>query len=308
LAEFKDSPRTQAESGTEAPPRKGRGGVRTPEGKRVSRANALKDSLRSKVVYTPEIAAAIVELTKIFTEQHRPRTAYERMLISDMAVAKAKLDHTRKLGVLDHERRIIRALYFWDADHDARALALSKNLARDPEHTAHALGWTYAGAKLMVSYWEGLAVALRKNGDWDEVQRRLAYDRLRVRVELRPGSDRVPASGDTVALAALAQQEIEELEDRIADVLEPKHRADQGMVASGLALDEDTTTRKLRRYESGFKSDFNKAEALFFKSRAESEAAAQEAADAFADNPPKTSDAGYDYLCRNSRNTGRCPL
>jgi hypothetical protein len=150
----------------------------------------------------------------------------------------------------------------------------------------------------MVSYWKGLSAAARQSGDWDESQRRLAFDLLRVRVELRPASDRLPPSGDTAGLAALAQREIDALEDRIADVLEPKHRTDQGMVTSGLALDEDATTRRLRRYESGFKNDFNKAEALFLKSRAESAAAANEAADALAEKLPPTSEAGYDYLSR----------
>src|SRR5262245_25861839 len=92
--------------------RKGPGGVRSEAGKRASRANAVKDSLRSKVVFTPEVAALVVERTKIFTEEYRPQTEHERMLISDMAIAKARFDRAQELLALDEHRRMLRVLEF----------------------------------------------------------------------------------------------------------------------------------------------------------------------------------------------------
>jgi hypothetical protein len=62
---------TDAPNGSEAPRRKRGGGVRTEAGKAESRRNALKGSLRAKVVFTPEMAARIVERNRIFTEQFK---------------------------------------------------------------------------------------------------------------------------------------------------------------------------------------------------------------------------------------------
>src|SRR5262249_19360175 len=128
------------------PPPKGRGGVRTQDGKRSARGNAVKDSLRSKVVFTPAMAAAIAVLKQIFTTQFQPQTEYEQMLISDMAIAKAKLDHAGELLLLDGERVVERAVDFWDVDQTASALAISRSLSRNPERTVHTLGNTKKGA------------------------------------------------------------------------------------------------------------------------------------------------------------------
>jgi hypothetical protein len=65
--ETNSAPRPETEP--QARPRKRGGGPRTPEGKRASCANAIKDSLRSKTVFTGQVAAAIVERTRTFTAQ-----------------------------------------------------------------------------------------------------------------------------------------------------------------------------------------------------------------------------------------------
>jgi hypothetical protein len=170
-----DSAATQAQAGAETRARKRGGGPRTPEGKRTSCANALKDSLASKTVFTPEMAAAIVERTRIFTQQYKPQNEHEQMLIYDMAVAKAQWDHATELLIRDHYRCVDRAYHWWDVDHTERALDVSKRLERDCQKTAHTLGWTKKGAELLISFWEGLGEALQSNGDWDEPQRRLCY-------------------------------------------------------------------------------------------------------------------------------------
>src|SRR5262249_3289096 len=147
---------SQAATQPEPPPRKRGGGPRSEQGKNKSRANACKDSLTSSVVFTPEMAAAIAEMNRILTEEYKPRTPFERMIILDMAVAKARLDLARDHSVRDYQRCILRALHFWDHDEEARALEIYKYMDRYPARTVHALGETKKGAELLISYWKGL--------------------------------------------------------------------------------------------------------------------------------------------------------
>jgi hypothetical protein len=259
MAEQNDAPTTDAQTGTEVPPRKRGGGVRTEAGKANSRQNALKGSLRSKVVFTPEMAARIVERTRIFTEQFKPRNDYEIMLISDMAIAKVKLDRCQELAIEDYSRCVWRAFDFWDDDQHARALEIAKNLERQPERTVHALRFTKKGAELLITYWAGLADAARTNGGWDESQQRLAFDLLAVRRELRSGSTRLPLGGDgnKEALIALAEEQIAKLEDRIERVLEACHTAERDEAVAGIFYVEDAATKKLRKDESRARCDYN---------------------------------------------------
>jgi hypothetical protein len=310
MADQNHSPSTDAQNGTEIPPRKRGGGVRTEAGKANSRRNALKGSLRAKVVFTPEMAARIVERTRIFTEHFKPRDDYEKMLISDMAIAKAKLDRCQELAIEDYSRCVWRAFDFWDDDQHARALEIAKNLERQPERTVHALRQSKKGAELMISYWAGLADAARTNGGWDEAQQRLAYDLLSVRVELRSGSTRLPLAGGKEALIAFAEEQIAKLEDRIERVLEACHTAEQDEAVAGIFYVEDAATKKLRKDESRARGDYNKAYGMLLAGRAEADAAAggNGKSDGIPPVPPKASEAGFDYLFRRFQTMSRMPV
>jgi hypothetical protein len=308
MADQNDSPTTDAWNGAEVPPRKRGGGVRTEAGKANSRRNALKDSLRAKVVFTPDMAARIVERTRIFTEQFQPRNDYEHMLIYDMAIAKAKLDRCQELAIEDYSRCVWRAFDFWDDDREARALDIAKHLERFPERTVRALRSCKKGAELMISYWSGLADAARTNGGWDEAQQRLAYDLLAVRRELRSGSTRLPLGGGKEALIAFAEEQIVKLEDRIELVLEACHTAERDEAVVGIFYVEDAATKKLRKDESRARSDYNKAYGMLLAGRAEAEAPAGGKADGIPSVPPKASEAGFDYLFRRFETMSRMPI
>jgi hypothetical protein len=305
-----DATTADAQNGSEVPPRKRGGGPRTEAGKARSRRNALKGSLRSKVVFTPEMAARIVERTRIFTEQFKPRNDYERMLIADMAIAKAKLDRCQELTIEDYSRRVLRALNFWDDDQEARALEIARNLERQPERTVHALRATKKGAELMITYWAGLADAARTNGAWDEAQQRLAYDLLSVRVELRSGSTRVPVGGDKEVLIALAEEQIGKLRDRIERVLDACHTTQQGEAIAGIFSDEDAVTKGLRKDESRARCDYNKAYGMLLAGRAAAEAAgtSTDKPDGIPPVPQQASEAAFDYLLKRFRIMCQMPV
>jgi hypothetical protein len=299
---------TDAQNGSEVPPRRRGGGVRSEAGKANSRRNALKDSLRAKVVFTDEMAARIVERNRILTEQFQPKNDYEKSLILDMAIAKAKWDHCQELAIEDYSRCVWRAFDFWDDDQEARALEIAKNLERQPERTVHALRSSKMGAELMITYWSGLADAARTNGGWDEAQQRLAFDLLAVRVELRAGSTRLPLDGGKDALIALAQQQIAKLEDRIERVLEACHTSERDEAIVGIFYVEDAATKKLRKDESRARCDFNKAYGMLMAGRAEADAAGTGKADGIPPVPPKASEAAFDYLLKRFETMSRMPV
>jgi hypothetical protein len=308
MVDWNDSTTIDAQNGSAVPPRKRGGGPRSGSGKAQSRRNALKGSLRAKVVFTPDMAARIVERTKTFTDQYKPRNDYERMLIADMAVAKARLDRCQELAIEDYSRCILRAHEFWDDDQEARALEIAKNLERHPERTVHALRSTKKGAELMITYWSDLADAARTNGGWDEAQQRLAYDLLAVRVELRSGSTRVPRGGNPEALIALAEEQISRLRDRIERILDACHTTQQGEAISGMFYVEDAVTKRLRKDESRARCDYNKVLGLLLQGRAEAEAATTGEADGLPPVPPKASEAAFDYLLKRFEMMCRMPV
>jgi hypothetical protein len=162
----------------------------------------------------------------------------------------------------------------------------------------------------MIEYWTGLADAARTNGGWDDAQQRLAYDLLAVRQELRSGSTRLPLGGGKEALIALAEEEINKLEDRIERVLEACHTAEQDEAIVGIFYVEDAATKKLRKDESRARGDYNKAYGMLLAGRAEAEAAAAagDKADGIPPVPPKASEAGFDYLLKRFRAMCRMPI
>jgi hypothetical protein len=246
------------------------GGRQTSErGREQARANSYQHGFRAKVVFSAEMAQAIAERTRMLEEQFRPQGKYESSLISDMAVARVKLDRAADLLVANADRVVGRARDFWDHDQRERALKLFKRLPKNPPQLAHKLAGTKQGALLLLERWEGLSVAALAAGDWDEPQREMALDMLGTPLELRSSSTVVAAAGDKEALAALAAREIARLRSRVEQVLGPQDARNQADTIAGLRLADDDETRLLRCYESAARRDYNRAHAELLRVRGE---------------------------------------
>jgi hypothetical protein len=122
-----------------------------------SRANSFDHGLRAKVVFSDEMAQAILERTRMLDNQFLPVGEYENSLINDMAVARVKLDIAADLLIASADRVVSRARDFWDFDRRERALKLLRRLPKNPAYLAHKLAGTKQGALIMVERWEGLA-------------------------------------------------------------------------------------------------------------------------------------------------------
>ena len=276
-----------ARDGTEAPgvepgsaTRKRGGGPQSIFGRERSRANSLKEGLNSKVVFTQEMTNAILEKTNILTEEFKPETPYERMIIGEMAIARAKLEHASRLIIEDIDRPLFRALNFWEYDQKTNAIKMRTRLAKHPERIANALAGSKAGADLCIGYWSELAAILDSTGDWNEQQRRLAFDLLGICIELRSGSTRVPPVGDKAGLAAVAAGEIARLRQAKGDLLDDLDISSQADAAAGRPLEDDAKTKSLQRKEKGdSRRDFYQARDELLRSRAAAAQAEKERED-----------------------------
>jgi len=222
-----------------------------------SRENAVKSSLRSKLVFSKDMVTRILERNRILDSQFRPETRYELMLIADMALAKARMDRAAELQVENEDRYIDRTINYWDHDQETRALKLRARLSRDPERVAHALSGFKQGADLMITAWQGLAGSLEVTGDWDEEQRQLSLDLRGVPHVLRVGNWLFPPTVDKAMLAATAAREIARLQAKKDEWLDEHDEYSQDDALSGLAPEDDPTTRRLRRYEAMAKRDYD---------------------------------------------------
>ena len=244
---------------------------------------------------------AILEKTSILTEEFKPETPYERMIIGEMAIARAKLDHASRLIIEDIDRPLFRALNFWEYDQKTNAIKMRTRLAKDPERIANALAGSKAGADLCIGYWSELAAILDSTGDWNEQQRRLAFDLLGICIELRSGSTRVPPVSDKAGLAAVAAGEIARLRQAKGDLLDDLDISSQEDAAAGRPLEDDARTKNLKRQERGFRRDFYKARDELLRSR---EAAAQ----AEKEREDQDDDFGHEPPHMLARDTGRRPF
>src|SRR4051812_28163733 len=233
-----------------APAKKRGGGPRTPEGKEQSKRNALKHGMRAKVLLPDDLAAAVAGRTAELADEFLPGSPYEEWLVGQMALASARLDRCAELAIADLRRSVDRASLCWDDDRRKAVEDLAARLPKDPSRVAQALGRSRQGTDWLIGRWEGLGEALDANGAWDEAQRRLAFDLLGVAPELRNGSAKVPPEGDARGLAALVARQLARLRERREEALDWLDENERAMTASGMPLEEDAPTARVRRYEA----------------------------------------------------------
>ena len=263
---------------TQSTTRKRGGGVRTLAGRMKSRENAVKSSLRSKVLFSKDMAVRILDRYQILKEQFQPRTRYLTMLVADMALAKAHGDRAAELLIENEDRNVERTVDFWDHDQSMRALHLRKRLAKNPAWFAHVLSGFKQGAELLISEWERLAKILADGGDWDLAQR-TALDLAGVSLVLRPGNLLLAPGLDRVSrdeMAAMAAREIARLRHCIKSWLDDKDLDSQDDSLIGLGFEEGIVTRRLQRYETTSRREYTKAYDEFMRVKAEGEAIVKE--------------------------------
>ena len=244
------------------------GGPRTAEGKDVSRRNALKRGLRSKLVFPDDVADLVEKRTRDFFAEFSPRSTYEEVLVRDMATASIRFERCASLSVADLIRVVDRAESLWEPDRRALAEDLASRLSKEPSRIVAGLRRTLQGTDFLVENWELLAEIARETGRWDDAQRGLAFDLLGVPRVLRNGLSVVPAGDETARLITLTESEIADLRELQTTTLEDFNDSEQAMAMAGMPLTEDAASARLRKDETRARNDFAKARRDLLLSRA----------------------------------------
>ncbi len=197
-------------------------GPKTKEGKAVSRANAVKHGLRSRVVPVADEATIQARAVGVF-EMFRPQTEAQAWFCGWITQTTIQLD---QVAVIEKEVRddaSHRAATCWSADQAREANRIAARLARQPEQTVGQLRLTVAGCDWLIARWAMLADQARRQL-WTDEQKTLAHDLLGTPPEFRaePPTHQVDTSGKAISPALteleLAQAQLGELLQCRADV------------------------------------------------------------------------------------------
>ncbi len=142
-------------------PRKRGGGPRTPEGKRASSRNALRDGYRSKVVLPENMERAYAARKIDFAAQFAPASTYESVLVDTLARTSVQLERCAEEGLADLKRIINQAETSWDDDRRAKVNELAERLAKHPERISYILKSSKHGVDWLIDAGPGWAVRSR---------------------------------------------------------------------------------------------------------------------------------------------------
>jgi hypothetical protein len=257
----------------------------TPEGKARSRRNGCKDGLTGAGVVLPPSAAADVEHREAeFANDFRPRTAVERELVRQMALASWR-SHELSLRIIQHDTRITAARWAnWEQDEQIAAAELGRRLGDDPEAVVAQLQRSSTGCNWLIERWrllDGAVVGPEEGGPvcaWTDADLALALNLLARPVELRH------LDGDTRRLEALRDQahsgseeavaelreiiagKVAALEKRSEEIWEEVEQPLLRDLHAGAMIDLGVEGTRLRRYEAAadrlFRSAWTKLERL----------------------------------------------
>jgi hypothetical protein len=230
-------------------------GPRTPEGKAVSRRNAVKHGLSGHSdVLVGEDMDLIGERKAAFRTDLRPTDTYGESLVAQLAIDSIRLQRCHDLFVVLCNEHAERARLCWDDDRRLEAEQLAAKLARNPAATSRLLRRTKQGCELMIERWEGLGRILRETGGWTEPQRALALDLLGVPAELRDGTTAVdPPHAEADARAfrlGVVAAELRRLGDRKAGALDRLDEDERALAETSVGAEQTPALQRLLRYEA----------------------------------------------------------
>jgi hypothetical protein len=222
-----------------------------------SRANAVKGTFRSKILFTLEMFEAIQKASERFTAVLKPVGALEEYLVREMARSSTQDGKCAEQLEVDGLRVVERVGTSWDLDKSARVDKLGTKLAESPRLVAGELGRTKHGALYLINQWSALDEAIATNGGLDEPQRQVAHDLLGIDHAYRNGSRQVPSGTDAPGLKALVPRVLGRHRDNLERTLNACDTAEHKMAMLGLVSLRDATSRLLRADENRARRRFS---------------------------------------------------
>src|SRR5262249_39215450 len=139
-----------------APPAEPAAAGRTPAGSDASRRNSLRDGCRARVIFPPQMAAAINERMARLTERLQPDGELEEMIVHEIARSGAQMDVCHDQMIQDHIRVDEKTDSDWHADRTREANRLGARIATDPLQVAGQLEESLHGVNRLLYNWRSL--------------------------------------------------------------------------------------------------------------------------------------------------------
>jgi len=227
-------------------------GPKTEDGKRITRANALKHGLTgSGMVLSPALQPLVEAYRRELEEEFGPSpTRQDRMLIEQAAVAMARLE---RLPQVEEQRRVYlaeRAADAWEIDTGLEAFRLGERLERAPRLHAETLKSSFQGCLWMIERWTELLKAKGFEEGWTDDDRAKAANLLGLEGPDRQRDARIAPERSASELETLCSQEIASLWQRIESTLGPLDIRDRELAMQGVTFDISLEARRLRGYEA----------------------------------------------------------
>jgi hypothetical protein len=184
------------------------------------------------------------------TADHKPKTALERILVTEIARATVQTSVCQEQLSLDHERVKEKGDSEWDADRRREVNTLAARLGKNPRRVVDDLEETLHGAEWCLDHWRGLRALIKQNGGLTEPQRQLCCDLMGLSPLLRDNYEQVPACDDKEGLLALVARQIQRLETQVTLVLRERDNAARDEAQRGLPMPPDPTTKRIKSNES----------------------------------------------------------
>jgi uncharacterized protein (UPF0335 family) len=232
-------------------------GPRSEVGKEKSRSNSLKHGLSGAgVVFPDEEAEAVRQRTEDWAEDFHPDTKYGQWLAGQVALESLRIERCQQRDLALRIHLAERARTSWEEDRERAAEAIGEGLAKRPGLAVSCLQGTAQGCDWLLDRWRGLQAILEHQGQWADAHRALAFDLLRIPVELRD----IPGPIDTPESQAVATRDaIEKLTRFQSEALDDLDEIEQEAATQGLPIVEDREVVRLRRYEAACRRQMNAA-------------------------------------------------
>jgi hypothetical protein len=225
----------------------------SPEGCTRSRLNSTRHGLAGR---SSDVEAAssgeFAERRALWKDLYRPADPGAEFALDNAVAASLRLERCRR--ALDDltVAASARAELTWDEDQAVEAATVAGRLAKDPVRASRELRSTLAGVALLLEFWDGLAAALEKGGDWSEVERSMALDLLGVAPNLRAHRTKLDPPGDidpVVYHQAVVRDEVDRLERIKAGSLVTLDEIERDQVIGGDVTMASKPARLVMRYE-----------------------------------------------------------
>jgi hypothetical protein len=230
-------------------------GPKTPRGKEISRANALKHGLCASVIVVEDVFLVQDRAAEFFNTL-KPQNEFHCWLVNEVALDSIKIDRCERIERRVRDKASLRAEFCWEDDRKLEAIALAERLPYEPEKVVEQLRGTPQGCEWLMARWAMLARVADLDLPWTADQAKLAFDLLGTPREFREGltlGESLDFEGKVVAEAAspavVARREIAALKERREQV-EGLDEVNRHLARADLTEDDNAELKRVRRHES----------------------------------------------------------